>query len=105
MSQVSRLQSGKDICRQVYEQAKHELRDSFDDYTLFWPERKVSLIYHPLSVSLSLTLSLSDPFSLSIYKNQLMFCCNSCGSTMINNWDWLKSRQEHSYNSDQEKHT
>ena len=68
MSQVSRLQSGKDICRQVYEQAKHELRDSFDDYTLFWPERKVSLS-PSLRLSLSLTLSLRSFLIVNLQKS------------------------------------
>lgn len=40
--QVSRLQAGRDVCKQVYEQAKGELKGHIEDYCLYWPDKKAS---------------------------------------------------------------
>ena len=40
---MSRLQSGKDVSREVYGLAKDELKHGMEDYMLYWPERKVSV--------------------------------------------------------------
>ena len=39
--QISRLQNGAEVSREVHSLAKDELRHSLDYYMLFWPERKV----------------------------------------------------------------
>lgn len=39
--QVSRLQNGADISREVHSLAKDELRHVIDYYMLYWPERRV----------------------------------------------------------------
>ena len=39
--QVSRLQTTSDLCREVYEQIKGELKNPLEEYALFWPEQKV----------------------------------------------------------------
>lgn len=40
--QVSRLQTGADIGREVYDKANGELKLSEEDYILYWPDRKVN---------------------------------------------------------------
>ena len=55
--QVSRLQTGTDICNETYEQIKGELKNPVEDYALFWPEQKVGT-YHGTSQRL-------DTFQLS----------------------------------------
>lgn len=42
-SQVSRLQTGTDICKETYEKIKGELKNPVEEYALFWPEQKVWL--------------------------------------------------------------
>lgn len=45
--QISRLQNGAEVSREVYSLAKDELRHSHDYYMLFWPERKVGASLSP----------------------------------------------------------
>ena len=40
--QVSRLQNGADVSREVYSAAKEDLKYPIENYMLYWPERKVS---------------------------------------------------------------
>ena len=42
--QVSRLQTGEDVCREIYEQIKGELKNPLEDYVLFWPEHKAWIV-------------------------------------------------------------
>lgn len=46
-TQVSRLQTTSDLCREVYEQVKGELKEPLEEYALFWPEQKVQLSSNP----------------------------------------------------------
>ena len=41
-SQVSRLQDGAEVSKEVYTKAKDHLKQPVDDYILYWPERKVT---------------------------------------------------------------
>ena len=45
-TQVSRLQTTSDLCKEVYEQVKGELKEALEEYALFWPEQKVQLSLH-----------------------------------------------------------
>ena len=39
--QISRLQSGEEVCKEVYELVKEELKNPVEEYVLFWPHKKV----------------------------------------------------------------
>lgn len=53
-AQVSRLQTGLELCREVYEQIKGELKNPLEEYSLFWPEQKVgSLTSWPANPALA----------------------------------------------------
>ena len=63
--QVSRLQTTSDLCREVYEQIKGELKNPLEEYALFWPEQKVQLSPQPHLQSLPFNLFLLLPSHLS----------------------------------------
>jgi len=51
-TQVSRLQTAGNLCREVFEQIKGELKNPLENYSLYWPEQKVettSFQCHPAS--------------------------------------------------------
>ena len=74
------------MCRQVYDHAKCELKGAFEDYGLYWPDRKACLHYDSCKLHWIVVFLMHSIVKPSVVSFHLPTQC-SCGFVMIDNWD------------------
>ena len=84
--QVSRLQTTSDLCREVYEQIKGELKNPLEEYALFWPEQKVQLSPSPVTTF--------DLFLLPPLSSLFSYLFSAVAMATTKKADWSSSLEE-----------